>query len=102
VLAGLPVGAPEPPAQREAYLWPDNVKNWRYWQSVQTQWRTGMAGPTGLDYAGVRSDLEITHRLQGKTLRKALVCIKAAERATLDVLAEKRTAKEQEQKQKQP
>lgn len=27
----------------------------RLWGGVQTQWRHGFAGPTGLDYAGVRA-----------------------------------------------
>jgi hypothetical protein len=40
------------------YLWPDNVQAWFCWQGVQTQWRVGMGGPTGLDYAGVRAYLD--------------------------------------------
>ena len=84
MLAGVVTGATHQPEQREAYLWPDNLKNWHYWQSVQTQWRVGMGGATGLDYAGVCVCLEHVHGLRGKALRKALVCIRAAERGTLE------------------
>lgn len=42
----------------EIQLWPDNVLAWQCWLDVQTQWRTGMGGPTGLDYAGVRAYLD--------------------------------------------
>ncbi|KIA78839.1 hypothetical protein QR66_19275 [Chromobacterium piscinae] len=32
-------------------LWPENEPAWTLWQTMQTQWRTGPAGITGLDYA---------------------------------------------------
>jgi hypothetical protein len=41
------------------YLWPELVPLWQLWGRVQTQWRTGMAGATGLDYAGVRAALPL-------------------------------------------
>jgi len=40
---------------QEFGLWPENVPVWTLWQSVQTQWRIGMGGPTGLDYAGIEA-----------------------------------------------
>ncbi|MDP4300341.1 DUF1799 domain-containing protein [Leptothrix discophora] len=49
-------GQPCAIAERERtpwHLWPDNVRAWGIWCAVQTQWRVGMAGATGLDYAGV-------------------------------------------------
>lgn len=48
-----------------------------------------MGSATGLDYAGVCADLTVAHGLRGKALQKAMVCIKAAERATLDTWAER-------------
>ena len=36
------------------HLWPCNERTWRLWLRVQTQWRSSVAGRTGLDYAGVR------------------------------------------------
>lgn len=79
----------QPDTTETVYLWPDNVQAWNCWQGVQTQWRTGMSGPTGLDYAGVRAflgmqDLEINEQ------REAFVGIQACERVTLDVWAEQR------------
>jgi hypothetical protein len=36
-------------------LWPEHVPAVELWFAVQTQWRHGFSGPTGLDYAGVRA-----------------------------------------------
>ena len=83
--------------QRIEYLWPGNVNNWRYWQSIQTQWRSGMGGATGLDYAGVLACLRNAHGLHGKRLRKAFACLQAAERATLEVWAEQASADKAQQ-----
>ena len=46
------------PAHTIAYLWPCNVAAWQHWAGVQTQWRSGPGGATGLDYAGVRAYLD--------------------------------------------
>ena len=34
-------------------MWPENWTVWRVFEAVFTQWRVGMGGPTGLDYAAV-------------------------------------------------
>lgn len=57
--------------------------------SVQTQWRVGMAGATGLDYAGVRAALSI-QGVRGAELREVFECIQAAEVATLSAWHELR------------
>jgi hypothetical protein len=31
-------------------VWPENVRAYRLFTDLQTQWRVGMGGPTGLDY----------------------------------------------------
>jgi hypothetical protein len=33
-----------------AEVWPEHERAWRLFNALQTQWRVGMAGPTGLDY----------------------------------------------------
>lgn len=36
-------------------LWPEHVDALHLWLATQTQWRHQFAGPSGLDYAGVRA-----------------------------------------------
>lgn len=62
--------------------------------SVQTQWRAGMAGATGLDYAGVRSALAI-QGVHGAELREVFSGIQAAELATLSAWSAKRAEREE-------
>lgn len=35
------------------YLWPDNVQTKDVFVGMGTQWRVGMSGPIGLDYAAM-------------------------------------------------
>ena len=65
------------------YLWPDCVDAWHHWCQVQTQWRAGVAGATGLDYAGVRTYFDIETDLTGDERREVFACIRGAERGTL-------------------
>ena len=85
----------QPAGERVAYLWPDNVRAWSCWQGVQTQWRVGMGGATGLDYAGVRAFLD-EQDLQRDERREVFAGIQACERATLEVWAEQREREQQE------
>lgn len=55
-----------PPEQWEKYLTPDDLDIWpENWSAVEvfggmlTQWRIGMAGPTGLDYAALPAVMEL-------------------------------------------
>lgn len=48
-------GPPPRAADAEFHLWPEHLDALRLWIGVQTQWRHGFDGPTGLDYAGVRA-----------------------------------------------
>lgn len=60
---------------------------------MQTQWRVGMSGATGLDYAGVRAWLDECGPSQRKhpgKRREMFLGIQAAERGTLDAWAEQR------------
>lgn len=79
----------EPDTSPVAYLWPDNVPAWNAWQQVQTQWRVGMGGATGLDYAGVLAWLRELD-CPPEDRRSIFAGIQACERATLDVWAEQR------------
>lgn len=81
-------GDGSPPGD-EVYLWPECVDAWRHWCTLQTQWRVGMAGATGLDYAAVRATLDIAG-LAGDELREVFACIRAAEAAVLEVHADAR------------
>lgn len=71
----------------EHFLWPCNVSAWHHWNGAQTQWRTGMAGATGLDYAGVRAYLD-EQALQADDRTHVWACITACEQATLRAWAE--------------
>lgn len=89
-LAGLGLDEPAPTQpQHIEYLWPCNAQAWVCWQGVQTQWRTGMAGATGLCYAGVRAYLGL-QGLPKKQHAQLFAGIQAAEQATLQAWAEQR------------
>lgn len=72
-----------------AYLWPCNLQAWQHWCGVQTQWRIGMGGATGLCYAGVRAYLD-EYGLQGTERLDVFKGIAACESAVLAVWAEQR------------
>lgn len=73
----------------QVYLWPENEEAWAHWCALQTQWRSGMAGATGLDYAAVVAYLR-EQGLRGDERRQVFDGIRAAETATLDVWARQR------------
>ncbi len=41
-------------------VWPDNLIAVNVFIAMSTQWRTGYAGPTGLDYAALPAVLRLT------------------------------------------
>lgn len=71
-------------------LWPENVPAFDLWAELQTQWRVGPAGPTGLDYAGVAAHLQHAHRLRPRALRERWEQLQAMEQGALQGWAEKR------------
>jgi hypothetical protein len=87
-----------PKDETEFHLWPENVLAWRCWQALQTQWRVGMAGATGLDYAGVRAWLQDAG-LTDAERTDVWPGIQACEHATLEVWAERRAALDAQQNQ---
>lgn len=71
-------------AEQTFELWPENVEPLDTFMRLQTQWRVGPVGPTGLDYAGVRAGLlmmgrRMTQRLFGD--------LQAMERVALSAMA---------------
>lgn len=68
--------------EEELFLWPDCVSIWNHWNAVQTQWRTGMNGATGLDYAAVLAYLAFAEPARAAR-REAFDCIRAMEQACL-------------------
>ena len=74
----------------DVYLWPCNVQAWQCWCDLQTQWRTGMAGATGLDYAAALAYLRDVAGLRGDERRQVFDCLRAAEHAVLDLWADQR------------
>lgn len=80
------------PQAQTAYLWPSCVWMWELWMGLQTQWRVGMAGSTGLDYAAC---LAVIDRVVPKRQRsEAFEAVRACERVTLKAWADKRAAEE--------
>lgn len=71
----------------EWHLWPENVPTWTLWQSLQTQWRTGMAGAAGLDYAAVWALID--RRVPRRRRDEVFGAVQSMERAVLKVWADK-------------
>ena len=72
-----------------AWLWPENERAWRLWLQVQTQWRVGLDGKTGLDYAGVRACMAL-RRIPTRYQRRLFELVHAMELAALGVWREAR------------
>ena len=84
---GLVLEAPAAP-QDEYVLWPELVPVWNAWHQVQTQWRDGFNGRTGLDYTGVRSALKCLGARK-KQIREWFPLLQEAERAAMDEWAKR-------------
>ncbi|MTI92151.1 MAG: hypothetical protein FH750_12365 [Pseudomonas stutzeri] len=70
-------------------IWPENWQVFDIFLSMQTQWRTGMNGPTGLDYSALESLFRM-NRVKRKQQRDHLEAIQIMERAALKAMAENR------------
>lgn len=77
-------GGDNPPKQDLCYLWPDNVDTFNVWSQLQTQWRVGMSGATGLDYTAVAAYLRDVAGIKKKDLPERFAEIRAMEVATLN------------------
>lgn len=78
------------PAQKVFYLWPECLPAWGLWQRLQTQWRSGMNGRDGLDYAGVSAYLREVARIKPRDFAQTFAQIQAMETASLKEWAKQR------------
>lgn len=46
-------------AGEDAEVWPENLSAYGLFCALSTQWRIGMAGPTGLDYGAIPAVLRL-------------------------------------------
>lgn len=70
-------------------VWPENWETVLAFLACSTQWRTGMAGPTGLDYAGVEALLRL-NGYAGKERRELFEGLQIMEQAALSAMAKRR------------
>jgi len=73
----------------ELGIWPENWPVLRVFLAMQTQWRMGMAGPTGLDYSALPV-VEGRLGLGKKTQRRVFPALQIMEGEALKVFSEKR------------
>ena len=92
--------APAPAAapQRTFYLWPENRQAFELWTALQTQWRIGMEGATGLAYEGVQAELALGRWGHKRHRRRLYSAVKCMERAALEAWATLRAEKRVMQK----
>lgn len=87
---GLELGGSSAPPPEYFLLWPEHEPVLRIWFAVQTQWRHGMAGPTGLDYQGVQAICRLRQLGRGAELARWIADLQIMELAALDELARQR------------
>lgn len=79
--AALGVTQSEDDEGGEFWLWPDNAALFlRLWPALQTQWRIGMVGATGLDYLGCAA---VARPLGFGWGRRTVAAVQCMERAAL-------------------
>lgn len=70
-----------------AEVWPDNLPAVHVFVAMATQWRTGMGGPVGLDYAALPAVLRLTGAPRG-TWPQTFEDIRVMEAEALKVMGE--------------
>lgn len=65
------------------YLWPCNLPTWNLWHRLQTQWRVGMDGKSGLDYGAVAVYMGQVACVRRKEFAKTFSALQTMERAAL-------------------
>lgn len=79
---------PEDIPPREFDLWPENWPAIQLYVQVQTQWRVGMNGPTGLDYNVVFHELD-RRALDRDTYDDLMGSVRVIEETALRILHKK-------------
>jgi hypothetical protein len=75
-------------------LWPEHEEVLGLWFAVQTQWRVGMGGATGLDYCGVEALMRVRQIGRGKARSQLMADLQIMERAALSEWAEEARRRE--------
>lgn len=83
----LPVAADEAPPAIE--LLEENLPVWKLWCSLRTQWRTGVAGATGLDYGVLTPAYYRQFGFKGGAVAEAFERLQAMEAEVLTIMDEK-------------
>jgi hypothetical protein len=73
-------------------IWPENVNAFLVFDAMRTQWRVGMAGATGLDYAALPATLDLLDiEFDEDTTRKQLFSqLRVMEYEALSLMAQQR------------
>jgi hypothetical protein len=91
---GLPASAAKSFEDDACKVWPCNWKTVMLFVALQTQWRTGMGGATGLDYAAIPP----TAKLSGiKLNQERFAGLRVMEQEALKVMGERAAAKRNNQ-----
>jgi hypothetical protein len=72
----------------EVEVWPDNWPVFRLFNALGTQWRTGAAGATGLDYSVVR-EVATLIGIKKRQIPELFPDLQVMEAEALAVMAEK-------------
>jgi len=75
----------------EFKLWPDNWSSFIVFESMGTQWRIGMGGPTGLDYCALPDVMRLCG-IKKKHQPDVFYDVRVMEAEALKVMAEQRAA----------
>lgn len=76
--------------EEEVELWAINEPSFVVFDSLSTQWRVGMNGPTGLDYAAVPPVLDLLGIKGRKRRRDVFEDLRVLEREALATMREAR------------
>lgn len=83
-------GAELAPRRPVFWLWPEHQAALDLFLACGTQWRVGMGGATGLDYAGVHALMQLRHHIRPRQRRSLFAELQVMERATLAEWARQR------------
>lgn len=70
-------------------IWPDNIQSVNVFVAMSTQWRSGMAGATGLDYGVLPAVLRLT-AVPRAAWSEVFESLRVMEDAALEVMRRKR------------
>jgi hypothetical protein len=70
---------------RVVEVWPENWQTFRLFYDLQTQWRIGFGGATGLDYGVLYRDLDDLG-ITGEERLRVKADLRAMEQAALDAM----------------